>query len=115
PDELVQVWTNLIHNGIQAMEGKGTLEIGIEQRDRNLVVEVTDSGCGIPPEIQDKIFQPFFTTKSAGEGSGLGLDIARKIIEKHQGTIAFSSVPGKTTFTVALPIQQPDDPPNARF
>ncbi|HEY9831122.1 MAG TPA: HAMP domain-containing sensor histidine kinase, partial [Stenomitos sp.] len=65
---------------------------------------VTDSGCGIPAEIQDKIFQPFFTTKSAGEGSGLGLDIVQKIIEKHQGTITFTSVPGNTTFTVTLPI-----------
>jgi len=66
-------------------------------------VEVTDSGCGIPPEIADKIFQPFFTTKPAGEGSGLGLDIVQKIIKKHQGTITFTSVPGRTTFTVILP------------
>lgn len=105
PDELVQVWTNLIHNAIQAMEGKGIIEIGVRQQERDLVVEVTDSGCGIPPEIEDKIFQPFFTTKPAGEGSGLGLDIVRKIVEKHQGTITFASVPGHTTFTVVLPRQ----------
>ncbi|MEQ9484223.1 AAA family ATPase [Coleofasciculus sp. F4-SAH-05] len=105
PDELVQVWTNLIHNGIQAMEGKGILEIGVRQQGQNILVEVTDSGCGIPPDIQDKIFQPFFTTKGAGEGSGLGLDIVQKILEKHQGSITFASVLGKTTFTVALPIQ----------
>lgn len=103
PDELVQVWTNLIHNAIQAMEGKGILEIRVRQQERDLVVEVTDSGCGIPSEIQDKIFQPFFTTKPAGEGSGLGLDIVQKIVEKHQGTITFASVPGNTTFTVMLP------------
>ncbi|HAG82254.1 MAG TPA: serine/threonine-protein kinase PknK, partial [Cyanobacteria bacterium UBA12227] len=105
PDELVQVWTNLIHNAIQAMEGKGILEILVRQQEYDIVVEVTDSGCGIPPEIQDKIFQPFFTTKPAGEGSGLGLDIVQKIIEKHQGTITFVSVPSHTTFTVVLPRQ----------
>jgi len=103
PDELVQVWTNLIHNAIQAMQGKGILEVGVRQQEQDLVVEVTDSGCGIPPEIADKIFQPFFTTKPAGEGSGLGLDIVQKIIKKHQGTITFTSVPGRTTFTVILP------------
>jgi signal transduction histidine kinase len=105
PDELVQVWTNLIHNAVQAMDSKGTLDIGVHQQNQEIVVEVTDSGCGIPPEILDKIFQPFFTTKSAGEGSGLGLDIVQKIIEKHQGTITVASVPGKTTFTVILPMQ----------
>ena len=104
PDELVQVWTNLIHNSVQAMDGKGTLEIGVHQKEQNIVVELTDSGCGISPEIQERIFQPFFTTKPAGEGSGLGLDIVRKIVEKHQGTITFASVSGKTTFTVTLPM-----------
>ncbi len=103
-DELVQVWTNLIHNAVQAMDGKGTVEIGVRQQNQDIVVEVTDSGCGIPPEIQNQIFQPFFTTKSAGEGSGLGLDIVQKIITKHQGTITFTSVPGNTTFTVTLPM-----------
>jgi signal transduction histidine kinase len=104
PDELVQVWTNLIHNSVQAMDGKGTLEIGVHQKEQNIVVELTDSGCGISPDIQERIFQPFFTTKPAGEGSGLGLDIVRKIVEKHQGTITFASVCGKTTFTVTLPM-----------
>lgn len=105
PDELVQVWTNLIHNAVQAMDSKGTLGIGVRQQNQAIVVEVTDFGCGIPPEILDKIFQPFFTTKPAGEGSGLGLDIVQKIIEKHQGTISVTSVPGNTTFTVTLPMQ----------
>ncbi|NEP57287.1 MAG: AAA family ATPase [Symploca sp. SIO2G7] len=104
-DELVQVWTNLIHNAVQAMDSKGTLEIGVHQQNQDIVVKVTDSGCGIPPEIQAQIFEPFFTTKSAGEGSGLGLDIVQKIIKKHQGTITFISVPGNTTFTVTLPMQ----------
>jgi len=104
PDELVQVWTNLIHNSVQAMDGKGRLEIGVHQKEPNIVVEITDSGCGISPDISERIFQPFFTTKPAGEGSGLGLDIVRKIVEKHQGTITFASVCGKTTFTVTLPM-----------
>ncbi len=104
PDELVQVWTNLIHNAIQAMDGKGIITIEVHQQNQAIVVNVTDSGAGIPTEIQAKIFQPFFTTKSAGEGSGLGLDIVQKIVHKHQGTIQFTSLPGNTTFTVTLPI-----------
>ncbi|NJK76282.1 MAG: HAMP domain-containing histidine kinase [Oscillatoriales cyanobacterium RU_3_3] len=79
-------------------------EIGVHYKAQNIVVEVTDSGCGIVPGIQEQIFQPFFTTKPAGESSGLGLYIVKKIIEKHQGTITFASVSGKTTFTVTLPM-----------
>lgn len=104
PEELNQVWTNLIHNAIQAMHNKGKLEITVAELDRHVVVKITDSGCGILPEIQGRIFEPFFTTKPLGEGSGLGLDIVRKIINKHQGQIEVESVPGKTTFTVAIPI-----------
>lgn len=104
PEELNQVWTNLIHNAIQAMQNKGKLIIIVSQENQHIMVQVTDSGCGIPPEIQFRIFEPFFTTKPVGEGSGLGLDIVRKIIEKHQGTIEVKSQPGKTTFTVKLPI-----------
>ena len=103
-EELNQVWTNLIHNAIQAMNGKGNLEITVGQQQNNIFVQVTDSGCGIPPDIQEKIFEPFFTTKPPGEGSGLGLDIVRKIIDKHQGTIEVESQPGQTTFTVWLPV-----------
>jgi len=111
PDELMQVWTNLIHNAIQAMAGRGTLEIDARQEESWATVEVTDSGSGIPEDIRDRIFEPFFTTKPSGEGSGLGLDIVKKIINKHKGAIAVESVPGKTTFTVRLPLdtQQPDD------
>ena len=104
PDELMQVWTNLIHNAIQAMKGKGKLEISLEQDNEQITVKITDSGSGIPEDIKDKIFQPFFTTKPMGEGSGLGLDIARKIIDKHQGYITVESQPGRTTFQVKLPI-----------
>ena len=103
PDELMQVWTNLIHNAIQAMDGKGKLEIVVREQDNYVIVQVTDSGCGIPPEIQERIFEPFFTTKPLGEGSGLGLDIVKKIVNKHEGRIEVESVPGETTFRVWLP------------
>ena len=102
-EELSQVWTNLIHNAIQAMNNQGKLEITVAQKNNQVLVQFTDSGCGIPPEIKTRIFEPFFTTKPAGEGSGLGLDIVRKIVEKHQGNIEVDSVPGKTTFTVFIP------------
>jgi two-component system, NtrC family, sensor kinase len=104
PDELNQVWTNLVHNALQAMNYKGTLTIQTLYRDESLFIKFIDNGKGIPPEIVPKIFQPFFTTKAAGEGSGLGLDIVRKIIDKHQGNISVESVPGETIFTVSLPI-----------
>lgn len=105
-DELNQLWTNLIHNALQAMDNKGSLTIDASQNEPNIQVSITDSGTGIPPEIHSKIFQPFFTTKPPGEGSGLGLDIVRKIVEKHRGQITFQSRPGQTTFTVILPIER---------
>jgi PAS domain S-box-containing protein len=103
PDELNQVWTNIIHNALQAMDHKGTLTINIIQDKLYIYVGINDSGKGIPEEIKDKIFDAFFTTKPQGEGSGLGLDIVRRIIEKHGGKISFESKPGNTTFTVKLP------------
>ena len=103
-DELNQVWTNLIQNALQAIDNRGTLKIDVRQQDGQLVISITDSGGGIPPEVMPRIFEPFFTTKPPGEGSGLGLDIVKKIIEKHQGSIQVESVPGQTTFTVSLPI-----------
>ncbi|MEO1741050.1 MAG: ammonium transporter [Cyanobacteria bacterium J06629_9] len=104
-DELNQVWTNLIHNALQAMDNRGTLTVEAATETDGLVVRITDSGSGIPPEVQDRIFQPFFTTKAPGEGSGLGLDIVRRIIEKHHGSISVHSIPGRTTFTVKLPFE----------
>jgi len=103
-DELSQVWTNFLSNAIHATGGKGTIEISIKKIDDHIVINFTDSGKGIPEEIQQKIFEPFFTTKPEGQGTGLGLDICKKIIEKHQGSISVQSVPGRTTFTVKLPI-----------
>jgi PAS domain S-box-containing protein len=113
PDELNQVWTNLVHNAMQAMDNAGTLEIAVAQEGDDIVVRVTDSGHGIPPEIKERIFEPFFTTKTSGEGSGLGLDIVRKIIDRHEGTVGVESVPGKTTFTVRIPIILPSESPQA--
>jgi signal transduction histidine kinase len=103
-DELMQVWTNLIHNAIQAMNGRGTLKISTCLNDRIALVQITDTGPGISEELQVKIFEPFVTTKSRGEGSGLGLSICKQIMAKHGGEISVESQPGKTTFTVALPI-----------
>jgi signal transduction histidine kinase len=105
PDELNQVWTNLVHNALQAMDNRGTLVIDVTQQEGETEISITDSGKGIPTEIMPKIFEPFFTTKPPGEGSGLGLDIVKKIIKKHQGRIEVDSVPGKTTFTVFLPMR----------
>lgn len=104
PDELTQVWVNLIDNALYAMGQQGSLEIVVAQRHDRIVVEITDSGCGIPLETQTRIFEPFFTTKPRGEGSGLGLDIVRQIVQKHNGDIQVQSQPGRTTFTLLLPI-----------
>ena len=104
PDELIQVWTNLIHNGIQAMKDGGELIITTSKENEGVRVQISDSGSGIPEDIQDKIFEPFFTTKPTGEGSGLGLHISKKIIDKHKGTIAVDSKPGHTEFSIWLPL-----------
>ncbi len=107
PDELIQVWTNLIHNAIQAMVGKGTLTVSICQAGNEVLVTVADTGNGIPDSIRSKIFDPFFTTKPAGEGSGLGLGIVKRIIDKHKGRIEVKSEVGVgTEFTVYLPINE---------
>jgi signal transduction histidine kinase len=104
--ELNQVWTNLIDNAIDAMNENGVLEIvTINRRDR-IEVQIIDSGMGIPLEIKSRIFEPFFTTKPVGKGSGLGLEMVRRIIEnRHHGTIAVDSQPGRTQFTICLPKQ----------
>jgi signal transduction histidine kinase len=87
------------------MDYQGTLTIDVTTTiDQQAKISITDSGSGIPEEIQSKIFEPFFTTKPPGEGSGLGLDIVKKIIEKHHGQIEVKSIPGQTIFTIYLPI-----------
>ncbi len=103
--ELNQVWTNLIVNAIDAMSGKGRLELRAYQDNQWVVVEVADTGPGIPLEAQKKIFDPFYTTKAPGEGTGLGLNISHGIVvEKHRGEIFVDSKPGATRFTVKLPL-----------
>jgi len=104
PDELNQVWTNLVHNALQAMANRGTLTIGVRRVGDEAIVSIADTGSGIPESIRSKIFDAFFTTKAMGEGSGLGLDIVRKIIDKHRGRIVVESTVGVgTTFYVHLP------------
>jgi signal transduction histidine kinase len=103
--ELNQVWTNLIDNAIDAMDGDGQITIRTRRADNDVVVEIEDEGPGIPPEIQPKIFDPFFTTKGPGRGTGLGLNITYNIIvEKHRGAINVDSRPGRTVFQIRLPI-----------
>jgi signal transduction histidine kinase len=104
--ELNQVWTNLIDNAAQAMHGTGTLTVRTARENDCVLVEIGDSGPGIPEAIQQRIFEPFFTTKPVGEGTGLGLDIAwRIVVNKHHGDLRVESVPGDTRFQVRLPIQ----------
>lgn len=103
--KLNQVWTNLIDNAIDAMNGKGELTIRTCLENNCVLVEIIDNGSGIPTEIQSRIFEPFFTSKTVGKGTGLGLDISRRIIvQEHKGNIRFESAPGNTNFQVRLPI-----------
>jgi signal transduction histidine kinase len=102
--ELNQVWTNLIDNAIDAMDGKGELRVRIFREDDCVVVEIGDNGPGISPEIERHIFEPFFTTKAVGEGTGLGLDTVQRIVRKHRGSIQVESAPGDTRFLVRLPM-----------
>ena len=106
PDELTQVWVNLIDNAIYSIGQQGTLEISISQQSKYVVVEITDSGNGIPIEMQEKIFEPFVTSKPRGEGSGLGLDIVRQILQKHDGDIQVRSQIGRATFSVIIPLTE---------
>jgi signal transduction histidine kinase len=104
--ELNQVWTNLIDNALQAMDGNGTLTLRTYGTDDRLVVEVADTGPGIAKDVIGRIFEPFFTTKPVGEGTGLGLDISwRIVVNKHHGDLSVSSQPGDTRFRVSLPLR----------
>lgn len=107
--ELNQVWTNLIGNALDAMGGTGTLRVTTRPgADGGVLVEIGDSGPGMPPEVAERAFDAFFTTKPVGQGTGLGLDIARRIVvERHGGTIEIESQPGDTVFRVCLPAAPP--------
>ncbi len=104
--ELNQVWTNLIDNAIDAMNGKGELRVRTYRDDGCVVVEIGDNGSGIAPQVKAHIFEPFFTTKAVGQGTGLGLDTVQRIVKKHRGNIQVASEPGNTVFQVWLPLSE---------
>lgn len=104
--ELNQVWTNIIDNAIDAMNGKGELRVRTYRDDGCVVVEIGDNGPGISDEVKTHIFEPFFTTKGVGEGTGLGLDTVQRIVRKHRGSIQVISKPGDTRFHVLLPLSE---------
>lgn len=104
--EMNQVWTNLIDNAIDAMDQGGKLEIHTRQEHQNIKIDIIDDGSGIPPDVISQVFDPFFTTKAVGKGTGLGLDIVKKIVDQHQGNIDVESSPGKTIFKLCFPLQE---------
>ncbi len=104
--ELNQVWTALIENALDALGNHGTLRLTCRVEAEMLLVEIWDTGPGIPPDLQDRIFEPFFTTKAPGQGLGLGLDNAMRIVRKHRGHLGVRSEPGSTCFRVRLPMDQ---------
>lgn len=104
--ELNQVWTALIENALDAMGNKGCMRLACRHEGEMLLVEIWDCGPGIPTEIQERIFEPFFSTKPPGRGLGLGLDQAMRIVRKHRGHISVESQPGSTCFRVRLPLDQ---------
>jgi signal transduction histidine kinase len=105
--ELNQVWTNLIDNAIDAVHATGKICISTSREDNQLVVEIVDNGSGIPPDVQSHLFEPFYTTKPIGSGTGLGLIISNRIVaDRHGGEIEFESKPGETRFKVRLPLDR---------
>src|SRR6266567_7296445 len=103
--ELNQVWTNLIDNAIDSLDGRGRIFIRTRHDVDAVIVEIADQGPGIPADLASRIFDPFFTTKDVGKGTGLGLDIVRRIVvDAHHGEIAVESIPGDTRFIVRLPV-----------
>jgi signal transduction histidine kinase len=105
--ELNQVWTNILDNAIDAMNENGEITIRTSEAASQIVVQIQDNGSGIPAEIQKRIFEPFYTTKPPGVGTGLGLHIAYTIVHKHHGDISLRSRPGETCFEVRLPTELP--------
>jgi signal transduction histidine kinase len=101
--ELNQVWTNILDNAIDAMGGTGEIRIRALARDADVVVEICDNGPGMPPEVRERIFEPFYTTKPPGSGTGLGLHISHNVVARHGGRINLRSRPGETCFEVILP------------
>lgn len=112
--ELNQVWGNLIDNALDAMPNGGHLQVSAGREGRRVVVRVVDDGPGIPPQILSRIFDPFFTTKPVGQGTGLGLDIVRRLVLHNDGVIDVESRPGRTEFRVALPVAEPGNAGSAQ-
>jgi signal transduction histidine kinase len=107
PAELNQVWTNLVHNALDAMAGSGTLTLRTAVDGDCALVEVGDTGPGIPDELRKRVFEPFFTTKPVGQGTGLGLDVSwRIVVNRHGGDLRVVSRPGDTRFQVRLPLTE---------
>ncbi|HEX3410041.1 MAG TPA: HAMP domain-containing sensor histidine kinase, partial [Candidatus Binataceae bacterium] len=106
--ELNQIWANLIDNALDAIAPSGRVEVLASLEQRRVVVRVVDNGPGIPAKIREQIFDPFFTTKSVGQGTGLGLDIVRRLVRHNDGEIAVESQPGRTEFRVSLPVAEMD-------
>ena len=104
PGELNQVWTNVIDNALDAMDEGGTLSISTRTVGKDVRVRIGDSGPGIPEDIKDRIFDPFFTTKAVGKGTGMGLEVVKRIVEDHNGVITLESMPGNTQFEFCFPI-----------
>jgi signal transduction histidine kinase len=107
PGELNQVWTNLVDNAVDAMDGAGTLRVTTRAAADTVVVEIGDTGPGFLPNVAERAFEAFYTTKDVGKGTGLGLDIARRIVvERHGGSVVIDSRPGETVLRVALPVRR---------
>ena len=104
--ELNQIWANLIDNALDAVPANGRVEVSANRERQRVVVRVVDDGPGIPAEIRERLFEPFFTTKPVGKGTGLGLDIVRRLVSHNDGEIEFETAPGRTEFRVSLPLAQ---------
>jgi signal transduction histidine kinase len=111
-NELNQVWSNLIDNALDAIAESGRIDISARRELDRVVVQVVDDGPGIPPDIVSRIFDPFYTTKPPGQGTGLGLDITRRLVRRYRGDVAVESEPGRTEFRVALAVHQPTPTPS---
>jgi len=106
-NELNQVWTNLIDNAADAMQGEGTLTVRTARDGEFALVEIGDTGSGVAPEVAKRVFEPFFTTKPVGQGTGLGLDVSwRVVVSRHHGDLQLHSQPGDTRFQIRLPLRE---------
>jgi len=107
--ELNQIWMNLIDNALDAIQESGRVEVAAHRQDGSVAVRIIDNGPGIPPDVRERIFEPFFTTKPVGQGTGLGLDIVRRLVRHNDGEISVESKPGHTEFLVVLPMAEQND------